>query len=252
MMVVAGSLPPWVMQLGRNRKKIILPPKNTSKNLISIVGYVLAEEKIFLLPEGYLSHCPILSLPCRPNMQCFISCPCAQTTASRIQPHLLKHSFCQMSPMHTRADWDIPAGACLSEIPFCSSTGPQTAKVLFAWKKKKKATPPPPEKQHTHKKKISEGIQLLLGKLPVIEWPAASPILHSAGMSLALADASHLTHPQSKHFQLAPLPCFSEEPIHASLKKFYYIHFFFPLIFFWCREPPGNSCRLRGFLLQIK
>lgn len=154
-MVVAGSLPPWVMQLGRNRKKIILPPKNTSKNLISIVGYVLAEEKIFLLPEGYLSHCPILSLPCRPNMQCFISCPCAQTTASRIQPHLLKHSFCQMSPMHTRADWDIPAGACLSEIPFCSSTGPQTAKVLFAWKKKKKGNSPPSRKTtHTQEKNI--------------------------------------------------------------------------------------------------
>lgn len=73
-------------------------------------------------------------------------------------------------------------------------------------------------------------------------------------MSLALADASHLTHPQSKHFQLAPLPCFSEEPIHASLKKFYYIHFFsfFSLFFFLVRGATGEQLPLQGFLLKIK
>lgn len=159
-----------------------------------------------------------------------------------------------MSPIHSRADRRI----FLQEVPLRNTIlqlpGPQTAKVLFAWKKKrKKGNSPPPEKQHTHthKKKISEGIQLLLGKLPVIEWPAASPILHSAGMSLALADASHLTHPQSKHFQLAPLPCFSEEPIHASLKKFYYIHLFFSfLIFSGAGKPLGNSCRFGDFSLK--
>lgn len=74
-------------------------------------------------------------------------------------------------------------------------------------------------------------------------------------MSLALADASHLTHPQSKHFQLAPLPCFSEEPIHASLKKFYYIHFFlffFPLFFFpLVCGVTGERLPLQGFLLKI-
>lgn len=49
-LVVAGSFPPWVMQPGRNRKKIILTPKNTSKNLTSTVGYVLAEGKNSLAP----------------------------------------------------------------------------------------------------------------------------------------------------------------------------------------------------------
>lgn len=152
MMVVAGSLPPWVMQPGKNRKKIILPPENISKCLISTVGYVIAEGKIFLLPGGYPSHCPILSLLGRPSMQRCISSPVCPdgsrpNSAPSIKTQLLP-DVTNTQPSRLQDASEVPLRNTILQLP-----GPQTAKVLFAWKKKKekKATLPLPKNNtHTH------------------------------------------------------------------------------------------------------
>lgn len=111
MMVVAGSLPPWVMQPGKNRKKIILPPENITKCLISTVGYVIAEGKIFLLPGGYPSHCPILSLPGRPSMQRCISSPvCPDGSRPNSAPSIKTQLLPDVTNTQPSRPQDIPAG----------------------------------------------------------------------------------------------------------------------------------------------
>lgn len=103
------------------------------------------------------SPCPVpsLGLPtplAEPARGTASSALCAEEAADKIQPRPSKHDFfCRMPLLRGRADHGgIPAGTCLSEIPFSSSPAPKLLGLCLPGKKKKRKKK---SNIYTHKKK---------------------------------------------------------------------------------------------------